>query len=222
MKKYWKTILILLLSLALVAVLVSGAGDMITFEALKKNAKALAKLVDAHYLFSVLVFAASMISTAFFVPGALIFTVSGGFLFGAALGSLYAALFSTAGCTLAFLLSRHLIGGWVQKKYGKYFRGFNEEVSRHGPNYLFVLRVVPVMPSFMVNYLAGLTRISVSRFAVATFLGIVPGAVVCSLAGRQLAAIEAPGDIFSGKIIAGFLLLAVFGLLPVLYKRLKK
>lgn len=214
--------MLLFFILVLATVLLSAAGELLTFEALKKNGRALADRVEEHYFISVFAFAAAFISTAFFVPGALVLTVSGGFLFGAALGSVYAALFSTAGCILAFLLSRHLIGEWIQKKFGQQFKRFNEEIRRHGPNYLFVLRIVPVMPSFLLNYLAGLTCISTLRFAVATFLGIFPGAIVYALAGRQLSQIERPHDILSGKIIAGFLLLAAFALLPVLYERMRR
>jgi uncharacterized membrane protein YdjX (TVP38/TMEM64 family) len=161
-------------------------------------------------------------TTAFFVPGALILTVSGGFLFGVARGALYGAFFLTAGSVLAFLLSRHLIGEWIQKRYETQLRRFNREVARHGVNYLFILRVIPVMPAFLVNYLSGLTRMSTVRFAVVSFLGILPGAVVYSVAGRQLATIESTDDILSASVLIGFALLAVFALLPVLHAKLRK
>ena len=74
----------------------------------------------------------------------------------------------------------------MQQRYKKQLKRFNEEIARHGSNYLFVLRVTPVLPSFVINYLSGLTRISPWRFALFSLLGIAPGAVVYSLAGLQL------------------------------------
>ncbi len=222
MKKYSKKIFFLLLIIVLVALLISGAAELISFESLKKNGRALTAHVRENYLISVFTFAAAFLSTAFFVPGALILTVSGGFLFGAPFGALYASLFSTAGSTLAFLMSRHFLGSWVQQRFEKQLNQFNKEISRHGPNYVFVLRVLPVMPSFLVNYLAGLTRISTVRFAAATFLGICPGAIIYSFAGSQLSSIETLKDILSVKVTIAFLLLAVFALLPVLYDLIQR
>ena len=106
----------------------------------------------------------------------MILTVCGRFSVRGVPGALYAAAFSTAGSLLAFLLSRHLIGAWVQQRYRRQLGRFNDEIARHGPNYLFVLRVVPVMPSFLINYLSGLPAFRACRFALFSFLGIAPGA----------------------------------------------
>jgi uncharacterized membrane protein YdjX (TVP38/TMEM64 family) len=222
MKKYWKKISAFFVIVALILILLPVAWELFTFEAVKKNSAELETYVEAHYLLSLFTFAAAFIVTAFFIPGALILTVSGGFLFGPMAGAVYAALFSTIGSSLAFLMSRYLIGAWVQKRYRKQLNRFNEEMSRHGHNYLFVLRVIPVLPSFLINYLSGLTRISLIRFAVVTFLGICPGAVIYSMAGRQLASIEHPKDILSVKVIGGLSLLAVFALLPVIHDRIRR
>lgn len=222
MKKYWKKISLLLLMMAVIVFVLFTLGDLLTFEALKKNSAELARYVQDHYVVSFLVFAAAFLSTAFFVPGALILTISSGYFFGAVQGALYASLFSTAGATLAFLASRYLIGTWVQTHYKKQLKRFNEEIASHGSNYLFVLRVIPVMPAFLINYLSGLTRILTVRYIIVSFLGIVPGAVVYAMAGRQLATIESPEDILSVNVLIGFSLLALFALMPVIYKRLHR
>lgn len=217
MKKYWKKILLLLLVALLAAVLFVTAGEVITFEALKQHSDELRTAVLDHYALSVFLFGAAFVMTAFFVPGALALTVAGGFLFGAPLGALYAAFFSAGGSLLAFLLSRHVIGAWVQQRYRTQLVRFNDEFTRHGPNYLFVLRVTPVLPSFAVNYLAGLTRISAARFFLFSFLGIAPGAVVYSLAGVQLKSIQTASDLLSAKVLIGLWMLAVFSLSPVAF-----
>lgn len=52
-------------------------------------------------------------------PGAAIFTLLGGALFGFWWGLLIVSFASTIGATLAFLISRFLLGSWVQKNYGQ-------------------------------------------------------------------------------------------------------
>ncbi len=222
MQKYWKRILLLFLIALAAALLMSAASEQLSFEKIKIYSEQLAAFVKMHYLLSVLTFAAAILSTSFLVPGALILTLTGGFLFGIVPGAFYSSVFSTVGATMAFLLSRYVIGSWIQEQYAPYLKRFNDEISQHGQNYLFVLRIIPFMPAFMVNYVAGLTRISTPLFAAATFCGIFPGAFVYSLAGRQLRTIQTPGDIVSGKVLVGFLLMALFALLPVFWKHARR
>lgn len=220
MKKYWKKILLAVLIVVLASVLAVTVGEVLTFEALKKNTVALTVIVQGHYAFSLVLFGLVFLATAFFVPGALILTVAGGFLFGVVPGAAYASMFSTLGSALAFLCSRYLIGRWVQRRYARQLKRFNEEILRYGSNYLFALRITPVMPSFLINYLSGLTHMPLRRFVITTFLGITPGAFIYSLAGGQLSSLERPGDIFSSGMLAGFCLIAALALVPVFYARL--
>ena len=222
MRKYWKKIALALFGAALIVVVLVTLSDLLTFEALKKNSHSLARYAGNHRVLSLLAFGIAFLSTAFFVPGALVLTVMGGFLFGTLPGALLAAIFSTAGAALAFLTSRYLIGSWVQERYALQLRYFNKEMARYGSNYLFVLRIVPIMPAFVVNYLSGLTRIEIVRFAVVTFCGIFPGALIYAMAGSHLAAIERPEDILSPKMITALSLLALLALAPVLFARLKR
>lgn len=217
MKKYWKKALLALTVVAVAIVAAMHAGDVLTFEKLKQNSAALTAYVERHYFSSLILFALGHIAAAFFIPGTLLLTLAGGYLFGGLPGALYASLFSTAGSTLAFLFARHLVGRSLQRKYEQQLSRFNEEMHRHGPNYLFMLRVIPVMPSFLLNYLSGLTSLSAPRFASVTFLGLFPGALVYSIAGSQLATLETPRDVLSPKVLLGFLLMAVLALLPVMH-----
>jgi uncharacterized membrane protein YdjX (TVP38/TMEM64 family) len=222
MKKYSKKIGLVLFVLSFILLLATAPWESLTFESLRKHRGELAAYVENHYAVTLALFAVAFVSTSFIVPGALILTLAGGFLFGTGPGAVYASLFSTAGSTLAFWTSRYLIGAWVQERHRSQLVRFNEEIARYGSNYLFALRVVPVMPSFLVNYLAGLTRITTPRFMVATLGGILPGALVYSMAGRQLASIESPKDILSPPVIIGFALMATLALLPVVYSRVQR
>lgn len=212
------------------AVMVLGAAAFfafdahraLTFETIKQNRDALLVFARDHSVVAAVLFCAVYLSTAFFVPGALVLTMLGGFLFGTLTGALYANLSAAAGACMAFLVSRYLIGTMIQQRYPQQLRRFNNEIDRHGPNYLLVLRIVPVLPFFLVNYLAGITKLSLPRFMITTFLGMLPGSLVYSYAGRELGMIERPGEIVTTRVLAAFTLMAVLALLPVIASILRR
>jgi uncharacterized membrane protein YdjX (TVP38/TMEM64 family) len=142
--------------------------------------------------------------------------VASGFLFGVAAGAVYVNIASTSGAVLAFLCSRYLIGNWIQKRFSARLKSFNKEILRHGHNYLLFLRIVPIIPFFAVNYLAGITKIPLSKFIWTTVLGMLPGSVLFAYAGQRLGEIEQVRDLFSAEFIVAFSLLALFALLPVM------
>jgi uncharacterized membrane protein YdjX (TVP38/TMEM64 family) len=153
------------------------------------------------------------------VPGAAILTMAGGFLFGTALTVLYANVGATTGAVLAFLLARYLLGEWVQSRYRTQLAGFNSEIERNGSKYLLTLRLIPVFPFFLINFLSGLTTIPLRTFAWTTSLGIIPAAAVFGFAGQQIGTISSAGEILSPKVIIAFTLLALLALIPALISR---
>lgn len=213
-----KIVLLGLILFGAASVWLTGLNEYLTFENLKGNRDILRSYVESHYIPSVIVFIAAVVSTAFFVPGAIAVTLVGGFLFGVLLGTLYLLAGATMGASLAFLSARYVLGNWVQRRYEEQLRIFNREMARHGHNYLITFRIVPVMPFFLVNYLAGITRMPIGRFMWTTAVGMLPGSVVYSFAGRELRGIESPDDIMSPKLLSALILLALFALLPVLLR----
>jgi uncharacterized membrane protein YdjX (TVP38/TMEM64 family) len=223
MKRWGKIILFVLISAAVVVYLLTGIGDYLTFESVKEHRNTLKSFVENNYYLSVLFFLFAYISTAFFVPGAIAFTLAAGFLFGVVKGVILVLAAAISGSVLAFLSARYLVGNWVQKKFSSPLKIFNEEIERHGQNYLIVFRIIPILPFFAVNYLAGITKISLKRFTWTTAAGMLPGSVLYTYAGRRLGQIEQPGDLLSTESVIAFSALAVLALLPViarLWKRL--
>jgi uncharacterized membrane protein YdjX (TVP38/TMEM64 family) len=222
MKKAGKQIVfIALIAMAILFIRYFGK-DFISFETVARNKEALIRLVEDQYLLSVLGFMAAFVPTAFFVPGAIVLSLAGGFLFGVIPGVIYLNIGGTLGAGLAFLSSRYLVGQWIQRRYSSALKTFNEEVVRHGHYYLISLRIVPVLPFFLVNYLAGLTKISLKKFIGTTSLGMLPGSFVYTLAGQQLETVNAPEDILSVRLIVAFSLLGLFSLLPVIVDYTKR
>lgn len=196
--------------------------DYFTLENLKAGSERLQGLVRERPVASSAVYVLLyFMVTGLSVPGAAVLTLAGGFLFGVVRGALMVNIGATAGATGAFLLARYLLGGWVQERYAERLKRFNDDIARSGYNYLLTLRLIPVFPFFLINIFAGLTRIPLFTFVWTTSLGILPGSLVYTFAGRQLTAIGSAGDIVGTRILLALLVLALFTLFPAVYRRLK-
>lgn len=211
---------VLAVILAVVLILFRFLGqDLFTVDNIRANRDFLLALVHDHYFLAVFLFIGAYISTAFAVPGALVLALVGGFLFGAFRGALYANIGLTAGAILAFLTARFVLGEWLQKRYSSQLEAFNREIEGHGAYYLFVLRVVPALPFFLVNYLAGITRMSLKSYVIATGLGELPGSVILSFAGQQFQTISHMEDALTPTVLFSLGLVALLGILPVIINR---
>ncbi|NKB62026.1 MAG: TVP38/TMEM64 family protein [Gammaproteobacteria bacterium] len=157
--------------------------------------------------------------TAASIPGAAILTLLAGAVFGFAFGSLIAITSATIGATIAFLIARYLFDDLVQQKMGDRIGKIRENFRREGALYLFSLRLVPVVPFFVINLVMGLTTIKTRTYMIASFVGMLPGTMVFINAGTQLSKLESIGGLVSPTILASFALLAVF---PYLAKYLLK
>jgi uncharacterized membrane protein YdjX (TVP38/TMEM64 family) len=222
-KKYKKQIILLAILVAVILfVRLSGASGYLTLENLKKNKELLQHFIEARYFFAVVTYIVVYILTVTFsIPGATVLTLAGGFLFGLLPAIIYANVGATIGATLGFLFARYILGNSIQEKYAPQLERFNRELDENGHLYLLTLRLIPAFPFFLINLLAGLTKVSLKTFFWTTMVGILPGSLVYSFAGSQLNTIESVEDIFSGSIIAAFLALALFALLPVILKKLR-
>ncbi len=217
-----KLIFICLLVAAIAALRLSPLGTALTFENLKKNREVFIALVQDHYPQAVAIYiAAYILVTALSIPGAGIMTLAGGFLFGAIAATIYIDFGATLGATLAFLTARYLLGNWLQQKYQHQLRAFNEEMHTNGSRYLFTVRLIPVFPFFIINFLSGLTNVPVRTFFWTTACGIVPVTFIFAYAGRQLGAINTASDILSGRMIAALTALAAMALFPAVLKRFR-
>ncbi len=217
-----KIVFIIVLAAVVVALRFSPLGTILTFENLKRHREDFLSFVEVHYLPAVVLYIVSYICVAALsIPGAGIMTLAGGFLFGVVPATVYIDFGATIGATLAFLTARYLLGSWLQDRYRIQLSAFNEEMHKYGARYLLTLRLIPVFPFFMINFLSGLTTVPVRTFAWTTALGIVPATIIFSYAGRQLGTINAASDIISARMLAALAALAALALFPVVLGRLK-
>ncbi len=206
--------------LAMVGLYYLFLSHYLTIDNLKYYRHTLLDGVQKHYSFSVFLYiGAYALGIAFCLPVASLFTLTGGFLFGVIFGSLYALIGATIGATLAFLLVRYIIGDWFQERFEKRLTFVNRELEKRGAFYLIALRFFAIIPFFVLNIVAGLTKIPLSTFIVTTALGIIPGCIVFAYAGKNLGRIESMQDIVSPSVLTAFGLLALLALVPLLFRK---
>ncbi len=213
--------------LAIIAILIALAyyfrlTEHLTLESLKSNRATLEKWYESHAIQTISVFMVLyIVQTTLSLPGATIFSLAAGALFGTLMGTVYAVCSATIGATFAFLVTRYIFRDAVNGKFGSRLQNINRELEREGFNYLLFLRLVPIFPFFLINLAAGLTGMRIRTFFFGTLLGIIPGALVYCNAGASLASIGSIGDIASPRVLASLGLLALLALVPVLYRKLR-
>lgn len=217
-----KVAIAMVIACAIGAFMYFDLGQVLSLNALKDNRDHLLAFTEANYAAAVGIFILTYIAvTGLSLPGAVILTLAGGFLFGTVWGTLFVNLGATTGATLAFLAARYLLRDWVEQKFGKWLGPVQQGFTNNAFNYLMTLRLIPLFPFFVVNLVTGLTRMNVGSYVVATAIGIIPGSFVYAYAGRQLGTINTLKEIASPNVIGAFVLLGLLALIPTVYKKLK-
>jgi uncharacterized membrane protein YdjX (TVP38/TMEM64 family) len=161
-----------------------------------------------------------LLAPALFVPGSVL-TLAGGALFGPWWGALYSLVGATGGASLAFLIARYVAGDWVAARAGGRLARLVRGVEAEGWRFVVFVRLVPLFPFNLLNYLLGLTRIPLLAYALASFLAMAPGALAYSylgFAGRE--ALFGEATLSHGLWALG--LLAVVAFIPRLVRRMRR
>ena len=155
--------------------------------------------------------------TSLSLPGAAIMTLAGGAVFGFWAGLFAVSFASTIGATLAFLVARWLMRDWVQNRFDSHLKKVNEGIDKEGAFYLFMIRLTPLFPFWVVNLVFGLTRLPVLTYYWISQVGMLPGTMVYINAGKEIGKIETLSVILSPGLLLSFVLLGVF---PLIIKKL--
>jgi uncharacterized membrane protein YdjX (TVP38/TMEM64 family) len=120
-----------------------------------------------------------LVATVLFVPGSAL-TLGAGALFGVAWGSVYVSLGSTLGATAAFLVGRYLARNAIARKIegNPRFAAIDMAVANEGWKIVGLTRLSPVFPFTLLNYAFGLTRVKLSHYVLASWIGMMPGTVM--------------------------------------------
>ena len=124
---------------------------------------------------------------------------------------------STAGASIAFLLSRTLLGKFLQQRYASQLARMNRAFETEGAFYLFSLRLMPYVPFFLVNVLMGLTPIRLRTFWWVSQIGMLPGTMVYIYAGSSVPGLRdiaerGGSSLMSPRLLASFILVGTFPL----------
>jgi pyruvate/2-oxoglutarate dehydrogenase complex dihydrolipoamide dehydrogenase (E3) component/uncharacterized membrane protein YdjX (TVP38/TMEM64 family) len=186
----------------------------LTLGALKVQQEAIGAYRSNHPVTAVAIYALIYITvTSLSLPGAAILTLAGGAVFGLLEGTFIVSFTSSIGATLAFLAARFLFRDAVKARFGERLKAIDAGVAKEGALYLFMLRLVPVFPFFVINLAMGLTNLKTQTFYWVSQVGMLAGTLVYVNAGTQLGRLESMSDILSPGLIGSFALLGIFPLL---------
>lgn len=157
----------------------------------------------------------SALLTCALFPGPLLAGASG-LLFGTALGTPVAIASATLGATLAFCIARFLAHDAVQTLTPERVRPLQDWIERRGFWAVLYARIAPGVPYSLVNYAAGLTRVSLPAFAAATAIGVAPRAFAYTALGGSLDNLASP------EAIIAYVALAVMALTGVVLLRAER
>ncbi|HEV2969281.1 MAG TPA: TVP38/TMEM64 family protein [Pirellulales bacterium] len=173
---------------------------------------------EAHPIALPLLLAATFIvSTGLSIPAVITLSVLSGWLLGTWEGLLITSFASTAGATVAFLISRYLLRDAIARQWPEIVARADEMVERDGAFYLLSLRLVHVIPSWLINLVVGCTRVRAAIFWWTTQLGMLPSTAFYVYAGahlKSLAQIKEQGvcSIATPQVIGAFVVLAILPL----------
>ncbi len=223
MKTGFKITLVLIIAVIVSALYIyTPLGDAVNLQNLLSQKEKLLESVQQSFILSAGIFIALYIAVvAFSIPGATVMSLMGGFFFGPLWGTLFINAGATTGAFCIFLAARYILGREIQGKYSEKLAKFNREIDENGKNYMLTLRLLPVFPFFLINLLAGFTRIPAGTFIWTTSLGIIPGSFVFAYLGYT-GANAGPEGSFGLQVITALTLLGLLSLVPVLVKRLKR
>jgi uncharacterized membrane protein YdjX (TVP38/TMEM64 family) len=216
---------IALIAVLFVALIASGQLRRLSLHDLAKHREALELIVAAHPLASFAAyFALYVLLIVACVPGPSVMSIAGGVLFGTLAGGAAALAAMTLGGVIVFLACRTAFGDWAMHRGGAAIARIEAGFSRDAFAYLLALRLMPVAPFFMVNLAAGLARVRLSAFLLATVIGAAPSAFIFAGLGAGLDGVIRRHEHLDASLVARpdialpLIALAALALAPVAWR----
>lgn len=154
-------------------------------------------------------------------PGAVVLTVASGLLFGWWLGAILTVTGATTGSVLIFTAARTALAPMLTARAGPFIERFRGGLQRNAFSYILAMRLIPVIPFWLVNLAPALLGVRLAPFAIATAIGIIPATAVYASLGAGIGGVLAAGGrpdltvIFTPQVLFPLLGLATLALLPV-------
>ena len=144
-----------------------------------------------------------MAATLLLVPAAPL-SVAAGVIFGLMRGALLTWAAATVAALLAFLIARYAARESIARRARRYskFDAIDHAIAEGGWRIVALLRLSPLVPFSVSNYLFGLTAVRFGGYALATAAAILPGTfayVYVGYAGRSVIGMRSPDTLGSAR-----------------------
>jgi pyruvate/2-oxoglutarate dehydrogenase complex dihydrolipoamide dehydrogenase (E3) component/uncharacterized membrane protein YdjX (TVP38/TMEM64 family) len=211
--KLSKVVLLAVLGLAVLVFVQFDLARFLSLEYLRSSqADFAAQYAQSPWLVRGAYFVCYLVVASFSLPGAVVLTLAGGAILGFGWGLLLVSFASCMGATVSFWMARFLLRDSVQARFKDQLVEINRGMERDGAMYLLTLRLIPVVPFFVINLAMGLTGIRTWTFYWVSQVGMLAGTAAYVNAGTQLAQLRSVADVASPALLGSLVLL---GLLPL-------
>lgn len=231
MKRFGRFLPLGLLVLLVVVILASGVTRYLNLDALRTHEAALRSFIGAHRVLALAAFVGLyMVATATSLPGATILTLAGGYLFGTWTGGGATVVGATLGAVIVFFAVRTSIGAALRdraERSGGKLKAVIDGVEAGAFGYILTLRLIPMVPFWLVNVAAALAGAPLRAYAAATLIGIMPATFIYSGIGAGIGSLVARGQtpnlgvIFEPHVLLPLVALGLLSLATTLYQRRK-
>ncbi|MEO8808756.1 MAG: TVP38/TMEM64 family protein [Rhodanobacter sp.] len=210
----WRLLLVVVIAAVIGAFYALGFEHYLSLDYLRKSESSLQQMYRVRpFLWAFAYFGIYVAITGLSLPLASVITLLAGPVFGLLWGSVIVTLAAAIGATLAFLVARFVLRDWVQSHFEKQLAKINHGVERDGIYYLFLLRLIPAFPFFVINLAMGLTPMRIRTYFLVSLVGMIPGNILYVNAGVQLGKLHSLSGLLSPGLIASFVALGVFPLI---------
>jgi uncharacterized membrane protein YdjX (TVP38/TMEM64 family) len=203
----------------------SGLPEHLSLEELRARGTQLQAYAREHPVLCAEIYLAVYIgSVAISLPGALVLSLTGGFLFGPLGGGLAAVTGASGGSAVTFLVFRTAFGDMLRKAPDAFMARMAEGLRKDAFHYLLTLRLIPAFPLLIVNIAAAIASVPARTFLLASVLGMIPSSFVYAGIGAGLGHIFAQGGpvtlgtLLSPRIYLPIIGMGVLAFLPPLWR----
>lgn len=229
-KSAWRFFPLIIIITVIALFYLMGWGEYLSVKRLSEFQQDSQNWIEANWLLSIGLFIGlytSLVAISF--PGASFLTLASGMLFGLWWGTGATVIGATLGATLIFLLARSSLGGFLRDRASGFLAKLRDGFERQAGWYLLSLRLVPLVPFWVLNIVAGAMNMRVAPYIFATFFGIIPGSFIYVSIGNGAGEVLARGKDFEiqslftqPQLFLPLIGLALLSLLPVLAGRFIK
>lgn len=221
----------------LIILLAAGIGavalrDQLSFAQLAQHHDTLLMWRDSQYALTVAGFLLAYVAVVgLSLPGATVFTLAGGFMFGVFPGVVFNVVAATTGACLIFLAARSGFGARLSARLaqgGGAAARLQAALQRNELSVLLIMRLVPVVPFVLANLIPACLGVRLGRFALTTAVGILPATLIFTSVGAGLADVFAAGTqpdlavLLKPQVLLPLLGLALLAALPLFVAPLRR